>query len=126
MKRLRIAAILLVGVAALCITTHLLHHHRINLLMEELDRIEELVKIGDTDRAVQTAEAFAATYQKVSDRVSFYVAHSELRESRETAVLLPTLLRQGSNAELHVEMARLREQLRYLRQVDDPLLRNIL
>lgn len=126
MKRLRIAVILLAGVAVLCTVNHLAHHRRIDRVMSALDRIEELAREGDTPLALQTAEAFAREYQTVGDRISFYVAHSELRESRETAAMLPTLLRQGSDDELYREIARLREQLRNLRQVDDPLLRNIL
>lgn len=126
MKRLRIAALLLAGVVALCVTTHLTHHRRMDRMMARLDRIEELARGGDTHGAIQAATTFADEYRRVSDRISFYVAHSELRESRETAAMLPTLLRQDSEDELYMEIARLREHLRNLRQVDDPLLRNIL
>ena len=126
MKRLRIAVILLAGVAALCVITHLTHHRRIDRIMGQLDHIEELARGGNTEDAIHMATAFSEEYRKVSDLVSHYVAHSELRESRETAAMLPTLLQQGSEDELYMEIARLREHLRSLRQVDDPLLRNIL
>ena len=65
-------------------------------------------------------------YQRLSNRISIYVPHGEIRESQETAAMLPALLREGSDEELAMEIARLRVQLKYLQQVDDPLLQNIL
>ena len=54
------------------------------------------------------------------------MAHGELRESRETAALLPSLIANGDRNGLYMEIARLRAQLEYIRQVDDAILRNIL
>ena len=126
MKRLYIAAVLLAAVAVLCALTHLYHRQQIDRMLIAIDRIEETYRLGDTDRAVKIAEDFAADYQHISDRISCYVPHGELRESRETAALLPTLLREGEREELFMEMTRLRAQLLYIRKVDDPTLQNIL
>lgn len=126
MKRLYIAAALLTAVVAACVLTHLYQHRQMERMLTALDRIEELYRGGDADKAAATAEDFAAAYQRVSDRISCYVAHNELRESRETAALLPTLLRKHSEEEIYMEIARLRSQLIHIRQVDDPLLQNIL
>ena len=126
MKRLYIAAALLAAVAALCVFAHLYQHRQIDGMLDTIDRIEETYRLGNTHKAVEIAEHFAADYQKISDRISCYIPHGELRESRETAALLPTLLREGKQEELLMEMTRLRAQLRYLRQIDDPTLQNIL
>ena len=124
MKRLYIAVALLAAVAALCLFSHRYQHRQIDRMLDALDRIETLARDGD-ENAVTVAEEFAAEYRRVSDRISCYVPHGELRESRETAAILPALLKE-SEADVYTEIARLRSQLRYLQQVDDPLLRNIL
>lgn len=126
MKRLYIAAGLMAAVVAACLLTHFYQHRRMDDMVATLDRIEVLCRAGDTQRAVTMAEDFAAEYQRICDRISCYVAHNELRESRETAAILPTLIKTHNDEDLYMEIARLRFQLVYARQVDDPLLPNIL
>lgn len=126
MKRIYIALALLAAVAALCVGAHLYLHAQTDRMLTALEDIEEAHRIGDSDRAEQMARDFAAAYRRVSDWVSCYVAHGELRESRETAALLPTLVANGDATALYMEIARLRAQLEYIRQVDDAILRNIL
>lgn len=126
MKRLYVAVALLATVVTACVATHLYLHRQVDRMVHTLDCIEGLYRSGDTEGAVRIAEDFASEYRRVSDHISCYVAHGELRESRETAALLPALLREHSEEELSMEMARLRSQLLYLRQVDDPILQNIL
>lgn len=126
MKRLYIALLLLVAVATACFFSHRYLHRQTARMLHALQHIEEQYRNGDTASAIALAEQFAADYQQVSDRISCYVSHSELRESRETAALLPTLMRNGGEEELWMELARLRSQLHHLRQVDDPTLQNIL
>lgn len=126
MKRLYIAITLLAAVVAACVLAHIYQHRQMDRMIDTLDRIEVLYRSGDTETAVAMAEDFAAAYQRICDRVSCYVAHNELRESRETAAILPTLLKEDGKEELYMEMTRLRAQLIYVRQVDDPLLQNIL
>ena len=125
MKRLYIALFLLIAVMAVCVCSHRYQHRQIDRMLSRLEQIEAAARSGDS-HAVQMAEAFAADYRKISDRISCYVPHGELRESRETAALLPSLLRQNSRDELWMELARLRSQLKYIQQLDDPNLQNIL
>ena len=42
-----------------------------------------------------------------------------------TAAMLPALLQHGGEEELRMELARIREQLRHLRIIDDPLPENL-
>lgn len=126
MKRLYAALVLLAAVATLCVCTHLYQHNAIDAMLSTLDAIEDAARRGDTAHARSQAETFARTYEQVSDQISCYVSHSELRESRETAAILPALLEKGVSEELYMEIFRLRSQLHYIRQVDDPTLRNIL
>lgn len=126
MKRLYVALVLLAAVVALCVLTHCYLHNETDRMLTALDRIETAARRGDTDHALDQATAFAADYQRISDWISCYVSHSELRESKETAAILPALLEKGVSEELYMEIFRLRCQLITIRQVDDPTLRNIL
>lgn len=126
MKRLYIAALLLAAVSAVCLLSHIYQHRQIDRMLDQLNRIEAVARAGDADQAFRLAEDFAADYRRVSDRISCYVPHGELRESRETAALLPALLRSHNEDELWMELARLRSQLEYIQQIDDPNLQNIL
>ena len=126
MKRLYIATALLVAVVTACVLTHRYQHHQLDWMLARLDRIEQLAEEEETEAAVALAKELATDYAKVSDRISCYVAHGELRDSRETAAILPTLLQHGSKTDWQAELCRLRAQLIYLRQIDDPLLQNIL
>ena len=126
MKRIYLAVALLLGVAMLCVGAHRYQHVQIDRMLEDLSRIEAAARRGDTDAAVRDARRFAAEYQRVSDWISCYVAHDELRESRETAALIPVLLEDANWEELFLEIARLRAQLNHIRAIDDPLPQNIL
>ena len=126
MKRIYIALALLAAVAALCVGAHRYQHRQTDRMLDALTQVEEAYRLGDNYRAQQLAQDFAAAYRRVSDWVSCYVAHGELRESRETAALLPTLVANSDANALYMEIARLRAQLEYIRQVDDAILRNIL
>ena len=126
MKRLYIALFLLVAVAAVCVFSQHYQHRQLDRMLTRLEQIERAADQGDLIHASELAKTFATDYQRTCDHISCYVAHSELRESRETAALLPALLRRNSEEEFHMELQRLRAQLLYLQQVDDPLLQNIL
>ena len=126
MKRLYIAAALLSAVAASCLLTHLYLHRQMDRMISALDRVEALYRAGDAQAAAQAAEDFSAEYQRICDRISCYVPHGDLQNSRETAAVLAALIKTRHDEELYTEIARLRFQLVYARQVDDPLLQNIL
>lgn len=124
MKRIYVALAMLAAVVALCIATHRYQHVQIQRMVDTLDQIEAAYRRGeDTTRA---AEQFAEEYQRMSRWISCYVAHSELKESQETAALLPTLMQGRNTDDVLEEITRLRSQLLHLTQVDDPLLWNIL
>ena len=126
MKRIYIALALLAAVAVLCVGAHLYLHTQTDRMLTALDSIETAYCKGDVAAAHKQAQEFATEYRRISDWISCYVAHGELRESRETAALLPSLIANGDRNGLYMEMARLRAQLEYIRQVDDAILRNIL
>lgn len=126
MKRLYIALFLLATVIAACVLTHCYQHRQLDRMLQQLDQIEHTVRAGDISHATQLAQEFSTAYRRVSNRISCYIAHGELLESRETAAILPTLVQTHSREDLLTDLERLRTQLLHLRQVDDPLPQNIL
>ena len=126
MKRLWIAAALLVAVVGLCIGAELYQHRRTEDLMTTLERLENAYAAGNTEEALVIARQLEKQYEGISRVMYCFIAHSDLSESQETVAMLPTLVERGEAEELHMEIARLRKELRYLRNIDDPLLQNIL
>ena len=126
MKRIWIALTLLLLTFGLCGGSQYYQHRQMSRMLEMLTALEEAHASGSPSETAQLAEAFSAEYQRITNRMDCYIAHDDLAESQETVALLPALLRQGGEEELRMEIARLREQILYLRDIDDPLLRNIL
>ena len=126
MKRLWIAVGLLFLAVGLCVTASLYQHHSIDRMLEKLDGIEQTFQHGERETARRMAQEMAEDYETVCKVLFCFVSHSDLADSQETVTMLPALMEQGGEEELRMEMARLREQLTYLRCVDDPLWGNIL
>lgn len=126
MKRLWIAVALLAVAVGLCTVTTLYQHRQIDQLTANLDRLESAYTAGDMAQAERLAKQVVADYTAVGKILYCFVAHSDLADSQETVAMLPALLQQGGEEELKMELARLREQLAYLRGVDDPTIGNIL
>ena len=127
MKRLWIAVGLLGLAVGLCLAASLYQHRHIDKMLNTLDRLESAYESGNTTEAHKLAVQMAEEYEKIGRVLYCFIAHSDLEESQETVTLLPALLQQGGQEEeLPMEIARLREQLLYLQEIDDPLWQNIL
>lgn len=126
MKRLWIAAGLLCVVVGLCTVTTIYQHRRAEDMLALVDAVEEAYRQGDIPAARQAAQELLETYDSACRIMMCFTAHSDMAESQETVRLLPTLLQANGGEELGMEIARLREELTHLRNVDDPLLWNIL
>ena len=126
MKRLWIAAVILCGVVGLCIGSVTYRHRCIEKMLDTLNQMEQAYTQGDTAQAKQLAQQLVHLYEQSSRVLLCYSAHSDMTESQETAALLPVLLNQDSGDELRMEIARLRAEFDYLKQIDDPLIQNIL
>ncbi len=126
MKRLWIAVVLLCGVLGLCVGSTLYRHRQMDIMIAALDRMETAYTLGDIPRARELAEEIVDRYDRVSRVALCFIAHSDMAESQETVRLLTALLRQDGDEELRMEVARLREELSHLREIDDPLFWNIL
>ena len=127
MKRLWVAVTLLGLAISLCVSASLYQHQHIDRMLGTLDRLEAACDAGDNTEAQRLAHQLTEEYEAVGRVLYCFIAHNDLAESQETVNLLPALLQQGGQQEeLGMEIARLREQLLHLREIDDPLWKNIL
>ena len=126
MKRLWVAVTLLALAAGLCVGASLYQHHCIDQMLNTLDLLERAYSAEQKQSALALARQLVKDYQQAGRLLYCFIAHSDLAESQETIALLPALLQEGKQEEFQMELARLREQLRYLRDIDDPLPQNIL
>lgn len=126
MKRLWIAVALLVAAALLCVSVTIYQHHHIDRMLSQLDRLEQAYNDRQYDTALTIAGDMAEHYKQVGRILFCFVTHKEMADSQETVALLPYLLEYGGKEELYMEIARLREQLLYLRGVDDLKWENVL
>ena len=126
MKRIWIALALLGMVVSICIGGRIYLHRQAEQMEAILDRLEVAYNEGDTVAAHRIAEEFAHRFRHIGRTLDSFVPHDPLSETRETAAMLPALIRSGGEEELRMELARLREQLRHLRDIDDPSMENIL
>ena len=126
MKRLWVAAGMIAAVVALCVTVVLYQHCQIDKMLVQLDRLEQVYDSGDRDAARSIAQDMATDYKAVGRVLFCFVTHNEMADSQETVALLPDLVMQQGEEELRMEIARLREQLTYLRGIDDLRWENVL
>lgn len=126
MKRLWIGAVLLAVAIGLCVASQAYLHRQTTVLLSYLDELEAGYQAEDRETAAYWADKLAVEYEQRTALMDCFVAHSDLADSRETAVMLPAILEQDGREELQMEIARLREQLEHLRQIDRPTWRNVL
>lgn len=126
MKRLWIAVILLGLAVGLCVTANLYQHRCIDDMLAKLTHLEQVYDGGDRAAARALAEDMAEEYAEVGHVLFCFLPHGEMADSQETVAVLPQLVAEGGEEEMRMEMARLREQLTYLRGVDDLTWENVL
>ncbi|MBQ9860486.1 MAG: DUF4363 family protein [Clostridia bacterium] len=126
MKRLWAAVALFLLVIGLCTGTQMYLRRQTTVLLSYLDELEASYLNKKRNEAVAWAHRIAEEYEQRTAPMDCFVAHSDLEDSRETAVMLPAIVEQDGREELLMEVARLREQLEHLRQIDRPTWRNVL
>ena len=126
MKRLWFGVALMLAVVGLCVGTQLHLYRQTKVLLCYLDELEQSYREGDETAAAHWAQRIAEEYEQRTAPMDCFLSHRDLEGGRETAVLLPAVLEQDGREELLMEIARLREQLEHLRQIDRPTWRNVL
>ncbi len=126
MKRLFLALGLLVAVAGLCIASLAYQQRQIDRLLNMADGLEMSYRNGNLEAGVQQAKSLAQEYRRCARAFSCFMSHNELTSSLDTVVTLAASLEEDNPEEFLLELAKFRQELTYLRQIEVPRLHNIL
>lgn len=126
MKRLLVAAGMLLLVTGLCLASIHIQTSNTSYLLVSLDRLQETFDKGDYAQCEELARQFVADFDKRTRYFPYFLRHSDLSRIEEIVVPLPVLLEEGDTQHFAAELARCRNQLETLYQVELPLPENIL
>ena len=120
MKRVLLAFALLAAVAAGCVLSIMTEKRTTDLLIEEAFDAEEF------DRALTLTEEFTEEFTKRTKHFTFFMRHSDVSKIEENVITLPILLEAGDHEHFPAELARCRNQLDKLGELELPSFDNIL
>lgn len=124
MKRIWIALGILLTVIAACVGMLWWQLHALDDLQTGLAQLESAVKEHATD-TIQRAEQFCEQCRQVTETMAALSRHVDSSPLRESAALLPVLLKRGEYSAFFAEAARCRFYLKELQHNEKPLFRNI-
>jgi hypothetical protein len=126
MKRMLIAAAVLLLVVALCTVSIRMQTDSVGYLQTSLEEIQESYDRGDLAACQELTDRFVADFEEKTRFFPFFLRHSDLSRVEEIAVPLPVLLREGDTQHFAAELVRCKNQLQRLYEVELPSLENIL
>jgi hypothetical protein len=126
MKRLFIAAALLIAVSAACIWSLHKLDDGTETLLAALSEIETAQTKGNETAAQTLADAFPEKFRRETRQFPFFLYHRDVAAIEETASILPVLLKTGDTEHFFSELTRCRTQLQNLHDSERPVPENIL
>ncbi len=126
MKRVYLAVGLLVAAVTLCVISLLYQQSQIDRLLAQVDDLESAYQSGETEEGIRQAKELAASYDRCARLFSCFMSHNELNDSLDAVVTLAASLQEDNPEEFLLELAKFRQQLTYMRQIEAPHIRNIL
>ncbi|MBQ5840528.1 MAG: DUF4363 family protein [Clostridia bacterium] len=126
MKRVYLAIGLLITAVALCVASLLYQQTRIDRLLGQVDTLENAYEKGQTEVCIRQAEQLAEAYERCARLFSCFMSHNELNDSLDSVVTLAACLKEDNPEEFLLELAKFRQQLIYMRQIEVPHISNIL
>ncbi len=125
MKRVYIAIVLLVLIAAGCVTTILVEKQQLTEIIKMTDRMEELVRGNEIEKARQLAEEFSEQFPKRTRPFQLFLHHSVLNNIEECIILLPLYLESDEKDDFLAEISRCRLLLQKQLEMDIPSWENV-
>lgn len=126
MKRVLLAIGLLVLVLAACAGSLIYQQRQINRLEALTDGLEASYRSGLMEESVQKATELADYFIRCARVFACYMSHNELNNSLDTVVALAATLEEDNPEEFLLELAKFRQQLAHLWQIEIPRFSNIL
>lgn len=126
MKRMIVSAVLLLIIGSICLVALYVQQAGTTELLELLEQMDTAFSAGDLDACERLSEQFPREVEKKVPVFSLFLQHKDLKDIQELSVMLPVLLRQEDHAHYYSELARCRNILERLRELEYPVLQNIL
>ncbi len=125
MKRLWLAAAILVAITGLCTVTLVYLNRQTDRLTEQIDHIETAIVQGDVATAISATQQFLEDYEKHTRYFTWFMRHAELEESHKVACTLLPILTSGHTQEFRENLLKLRKILELMTEAEEPLPQNI-
>ncbi len=126
MKRLIVAIALLLSVAVLCALFLLSLDRNIDFLLSRIDEMQEAYERDDAGDCLTLSEKFVQEFDERTRFFPFFMRHSDIAKIEESVIVLPVMLRSGEEAHWTSELAKCRNQLEKLADMETLTLENIL
>lgn len=126
MKRVIVAVVVLILVAGGCVLSIYNERNNTNYLIDMTNQIETAFREQDLERTQQLADQFVEEFKERTRYFPFYMRHSDVSQIEENVIMLPILLEAGDMEHFPAELARCRNQLDKLGDLELPLWENIL
>ena len=126
MKRVILAFELLAAVAAGCVFSIMTEKNTTDLLIGMTGEIEQAFDNEEYDRALELTGEFTQEFTRRTRHFTFFMRHSDITKIEENVIMLPILLEAGDHEHFPAELARCRNQLDKLGDLELPTFDNIL
>ncbi len=126
MKRVILAFVLLAAVAAGCVFSIMTEKNTTDLLIGMTGEIEQAFDNEEYDRALELTGEFTQEFTRRTRHFTFFMRHSDITKIEENVIMLPILLEAGDHEHFPAELARCRNQLDKLGDLELPTFDNIL
>ncbi len=126
MKRVILAFALLAVVAAGCVFSIVTETKTTDRLVGMTEEIERAFDDEDFSRALELTEEFTQEFTKRTRHFAFFMRHSDITKIEENVIMLPILLEAGDHEHFPAELARCRNQIEKLGDLELPTFDNIL
>ncbi|MBQ8000580.1 MAG: DUF4363 family protein [Ruminococcus sp.] len=126
MKRLYTAAVLFLIAIGLCIVEYVSINKYADEYVERIDRIEEMVKTGSTQKAAFAAREAEKNWEETVSIIDMLLFHDYVDEIGANLVQLEYYIKYGEEAELFATCESTKEQLLSLKESELPDAKNII
>ncbi|NLN81246.1 MAG: DUF4363 family protein [Clostridiales bacterium] len=126
MKRVYAAIGILLAVAVLCVTTLKFQSNNIKELILIVEKIEDAYKKDDIESCIELSYEFAEKYKTNTGTFPFFMRHSDVSKIEETIVTLPIMLKTDDIQHFAAELARCKNMLVNMADLEMPSLGNIM
>lgn len=126
MKRIIIAAVILIFVSAASVFILGFYTKRIDRMVKIADDLQTALDSGDLDKCLTQSHELIDEFKSSSRFFPLFMRHSDIARIEETLVALPVLIETGSTQHFAAELARCKNMLENLAELENPTLENIL